>query len=83
MGRATRVILTKGRVYIDKGKYIQLRVFAKELVVLDMLTRSFGGNYYPHGSGYVWVVSKLSDLENIARQVNLPELAYALERGLK
>jgi hypothetical protein len=47
----------KGRGYLTSGKYPRIHVFSRSVVELDRLVRRFGGNYYKHRSGFMWVLS--------------------------
>jgi hypothetical protein len=59
------------RSYATRPKYPQLVVFSKWKSELDLLVHYYGGNYYRHGSGFIWSVSKhetLITIVNIMRE---------------
>ena len=47
----------KGRGYRIQGKYPRIHVFSRSKLELDRLVREFGGNFYSHGTGWLWVLS--------------------------
>ena len=68
--RSARIVKAYGRVYLSKGKYPTLRVYTPSVRNARMLKSIFGGNYYPHGSGYRWIVSSKEDLARVNVLVN-------------
>lgn len=62
MGRAAEIVGTRGRAYIAKGKYVSIVVFSTSIMEMDLLIRTFGGNRYVHGSGWIWVLGRRSQL---------------------
>lgn len=55
---APDILWAKARCYASRPKYPQLIVFSKWKSELDLLVFEYGGNYYKHGSGYVWSTSE-------------------------
>lgn len=62
---ATLTVAEKGRAYKVGKNRLSLHVWSKDRTVLDTLKETFGGNYYRHGSGFVWMCSKRSILYDI------------------
>jgi hypothetical protein len=58
MGTAARLVAVRGKSFLNMGKYPTVTVWSKQLTEVDLLRESFGGNYYIHGVGYTWVISK-------------------------
>lgn len=56
------------KVYV-RGKYRSLRVFSKKLTDVVLLRDVFGGTYYRHGVGYVWVVGRRLEINHILDRV--------------
>jgi len=54
--RVTSIIEERGRVYVQKKKYVTLHVFTKSQVEADLLCQALGGGMYAHGVGFVWVL---------------------------
>jgi hypothetical protein len=65
VGRAARIIVERARVYPVRGKYRSLRVFSKNMLELELLRDVFGGNWYVHGTGYIWAAGKDDDVDAI------------------
>ena len=59
---ATLTIAQKGRAYkIGEGR-LTVQVWSKDYTMLNTVKEVFGGNYYRHGSGFIWACSKRSQL---------------------
>ncbi len=80
---AQLLISEKGRVYRTKTG-IALRVWHKDVDRLQVLIDVYGGNYYRHQSGFVWVCARRATLRLISEEVGhmeeLDELLHQLER---
>lgn len=63
VGRAAQLVVDRGHMYVAKRKYEAMKVFSKDLMVMDLLRRCFGGNYYRHGVGYYWTLGHQADLK--------------------
>jgi hypothetical protein len=57
MGDATEIVLAKARAYNTAGGYVSVKAFTKDELEARDLVKAFGGNYYPHGTGWIWVLS--------------------------
>lgn len=62
---AKQILLERGRGYLNRGKYPQIVVFTKSLTEIDKLEAVYGGNHYKHNTGYIWVVSRRENINNI------------------
>ena len=62
-------IQQKARGYMTKGIYPRIHVFSRTTMELDRLVRKFGGNYYRHGSGFLWVFSGRKAIKDLIKQV--------------
>lgn len=69
--RARVIIETKGHLYTLRNKYQSLRVFSRELMEVSRLCRVYGGSFYTHGVGYIWVTSKKSLISAIMSETKL------------
>jgi hypothetical protein len=67
--RATKIIAERGRAYIQRNKYRVVHVFSQSLTELDTLRQAYGGNYYPHGVGYTWMLQRRVDIMRLATAV--------------
>lgn len=86
------MVIKLGRAYKNKdGKRITLHVFSKQAVKLDQVCRLLGGNYYRHGSGFLWIMGNKSQLVKVYQlvrpsliDINTPhKLQTLLEYGAK
>jgi len=62
---AKRILIERGRGYLYKGRYPQLTVFTPRVEEATCLKQAFGGNYYRHGNGVVWVLSRRDALDAV------------------
>lgn len=68
---AVYTILERGRAYILKdGERITLHVWHKDVNVVQNIKEVYGGNYYRHGSGFLYACSSRKILKEIWRSVN-------------
>ncbi len=65
MQDAVLTIAQQGRAYKVTPIRITLHVWDKDYTRLDGLKEVFGGNYYTHGSGSLWICSKRGVLKEI------------------
>ena len=65
MQDAVLTIAQQGRAYKVNPSRITLHVWNKDYTRLDSLKEVFGGNYYNHGSGSLWICSKRDVLKEI------------------
>ncbi len=59
---AAVTVAQKGTAYNVKNGRLAVQVWSKDYTRLDTVKEVFGGNYYRHGSGFVWACSKRADL---------------------
>ena len=64
-----KLVCGTARGYLYRGLYPQIRLFTKYPLELDHLTQTFGGHYYPHLAGYIWVLSKQSEVQELLTKV--------------
>lgn len=77
MGRATSIILKKGKAYLNMGKYLSLHVYTRDMLEIYHLKRTFGGNHYQHGGlptgigrqCWVWRLNKKNDLLKVFKSL--------------
>ena len=81
LDKASRIVTARGKVYVDKRGYIQLQIFSRNITELDLFVRIFSGNYYSHGSEFIWMVSRRTELEYLSENTDLPKLSKALKEG--
>lgn len=62
LGRATDLVVRRGRVYTTKAKYVSLVVYTTDYREANYLCAVIGGHWHPHRHGYVWVLAKHSEL---------------------
>jgi len=62
---ATLTITQKGRAYRIGEDRLTVQIWSKDYTMLDTVKEVFGGNYYRHGSGFIWACSKRSQLMNV------------------
>lgn len=76
IGEACRLLTTRGHAYRSKNKYVIVQFFSKSLVEVDKLRECFGGNYYSHGVGFIWVLQQRDDVRKLAEilEPHLPEV---------
>lgn len=55
---AEDILLTKGRTFTYRGKYLQIQVFTKYLTEVNHLETRWGGHHYKHGTGFIWLIAK-------------------------
>ena len=71
MQAAVLTILERGRAYILKdGERITLHVWHKDVNVVQNIKDVYGGNYYRHGSGFLYACSNRKILKKMWRSVN-------------
>lgn len=68
---ATLTVVQKGRAYKIGEDRLTVQVWSKDYTMLDTVKEVFGGNYYRHGSGFIWACSKRSQLMNMWESVRL------------
>jgi hypothetical protein len=66
---ATLTIAQKGRAYKIGENRLTVQVWSKDYTMLNTVKEVFGGNYYRHGSGFIWACSKRSQLMNVWKGV--------------
>lgn len=64
-----QIVCAKARGYLYHGKYPQVCVFTKYISELDHLVTAFGGHYYKHLAGYIWVLSRRSEIATMMTKV--------------
>ncbi len=69
MQDAILTIAQQGRAYKVGPTRITLHVWNKDYTRLAVLKEVFGGNYYNHGSGSLWICSKRAVLRDIWEKV--------------
>jgi hypothetical protein len=75
MERAARYVAAYGRSYSShKGTRVVIQLFTKQAKRLEELRQVFGGNYYRHKAGFMWVTGKKDVLLHVAEAVR-PYLA--------
>ncbi len=68
--RALALVLQKARMYKHKKvRHYSIVVFTKNVVEIDCLQRTYGGNHYPHLAGFIWVLGKRKDLEATSGEI--------------
>jgi hypothetical protein len=72
---ADNLIINRGRVYVYE-KCVSLKVFTREEARAQGLVDSFGGAYYPQGSGYVWTTSNRKDLMVIVQTLRMKRTLF-------
>lgn len=70
LGKGASTVNERGRVYKSKG-YPVLHVFSIQLVDVIHLRDLWGGNYYKHGSGYLWILGKREGQLQVLKDVKL------------
>lgn len=67
LGRATELLVERAKVYKHgrKKKYRQIQVFSRDHRDVRVLKKVFGGNYYRHGVGFTWVVSRKEEVDRL------------------
>ena len=60
------IVRTRGRVYVARGKYVQVHVFSTFRSEVYALAYAYGGRIYKHRTGYVWLLATRTDLEALA-----------------
>ena len=65
MQDAVLTIDQQGRAYRVGNSRITLHIWNKDYTRLESLKEVFGGNYYTHGSGSLWICSKRGVLKEI------------------
>ena len=66
---ATLTVAQKGRAYKIGEDRLTVQVWSKDYTMLDTVKEVFGGNYYRHGSGFIWACSKRSQLMDVWKGV--------------
>jgi hypothetical protein len=56
------LIAQKGRAYQQGSRYITVHVFTTYKVEAVNLVLQFGGNFYPHKGGYLWICGRWDDV---------------------
>lgn len=68
---AVYTILERGRAYIlQDGERITLHIWHKDVTVVQNIKDVYGGNFYRHGSGFLFACSSRKVLREIWRAVN-------------
>lgn len=62
---ATNNVARHGRSYNLQNDRIAVHLWSKDASALKVLKEVFGGNYYRHGSGFLWICSKRSQLQKV------------------
>jgi hypothetical protein len=73
---SARDLIEKARVYrTHGGRYVVVKVFSKSKDDMTTLCDEFGGNFYAHGVGYIWVLSSKRALTEMVRALapNVPD----------
>lgn len=55
-------VLSKGRFYVQNGKYPQISFFSIFITEIDIVQNAFGGKYYRHNKGWIWVLARRQDI---------------------
>ena len=63
------LLLARGRSYAYRGRYLQIQVFSKYLPEMHALQKAYGGHYYKHGTGFVWVEANRQRLIQIVDEL--------------
>lgn len=68
--KAAAIVARRGRAYkVGKRQILTLHVFSTSISDLEAVIKAYGGNYYPHSSGYQWSCSRRSVLLGVAKDV--------------
>ena len=60
--QAVKIVVARGKAYKYKNcNHVSVVVFSRSLTEIDKLIRSFGGNWYKHLGGFLWVLGKKED----------------------
>lgn len=66
---AVGTILERGRCYVLDAERITLHVWHKDINVVENIKTTYGGNYYRHGSGFLYACSNRKILKQMWRAV--------------
>jgi len=66
---AQTIVITRARGYRYHGKYPQVTVFSKDQMELDRIQTEFGGHVYAHRKGFIWVLSRRSEVIHLIAKV--------------
>lgn len=86
MGRATDLIKKRGRAYFTNGgKYVSVHVFSKYLRDVQVLCDLFGGGYYQHGVGWMWMLGSAREQLKLLHSLggDIPEALQPLKERFK
>jgi hypothetical protein len=68
--KAAAIVARRGRAYkVGKRQILTLHVFSTAISDLEAVIKAYGGNYYPHSSGYQWSCSRRATLSIVAKAV--------------
>ena len=81
--KAYKIVRERGRAYLYKGKYPQLTVFTKSVTELDILIQTFGGHSYKHKCGYVWLISRRSQIKKLMAKIMPCQSRHGIESILQ
>lgn len=64
--KAARLVITRARAYsVRDGRYLTVKVFTTEEHDAEILADVYGGNYYPHRSGWLWILGNQDDIADM------------------
>lgn len=71
LGRAAELLVERGRVYRHGfgRKYWAVHFFSRSIPEMRLVKKCFGGNYYRHGVGYLWVISSKEGIRVLLTEV--------------
>jgi hypothetical protein len=82
VGSSARGLIERARVYrTHGGRYTVVKVFSKKKTDMTILCNAFGGNFYVHGVGYIWVLSSKKALADVVRAL-APDVPNSLRQLL-
>jgi hypothetical protein len=68
--RARRFLTEKARLHRNStNKALLIQVYTTDVAQAALLKQHFGGNYYPHRTGYQWSTSNRATLRNIYKEI--------------
>ena len=76
---AQQIVLERGRGYLYKGKYPQVTIFTKSLVDIYKLKTTYGGNYYKHNTGFVWMITNRYQLRLLLKAISPCRSSHGFE----
>ncbi len=66
---AIKAVVASGRVYLNQGKYLAIKVFTLEETVAKDLKEVFRGEYYSQGKGFIWALGYRKDIVRMAEMI--------------